>query len=88
MGEQGATGPSGPHGPKGECGRDGLDGMNGVQGPPGNVLIIPTNLGSSKGPDNQLQSIISQAIQQGDKGDKREIGLEGQNGDMGLKGER
>ena len=62
-GEPGATGPPGPPGPKGEGGRDGAEGMDGIQGPPGNVVIIPTNLGSDNGPDNQLQSIISQAVQ-------------------------
>ena len=50
--------------------------MDGIQGPPGNVLIIPTNIGSDKGPDNQLQSIISQAMQN----------LMGSPGPMGLTG--
>ena len=43
-GEAGPVGPPGPPGPRGEEGRDGSDGMDGIQGPPGNVLIIPTNL--------------------------------------------
>ena len=75
-GEAGPVGPPGPPGPKGEAGRDGLEGMDGIQGPPGNVLIIPTNLGSDKGPDNQLQSIITQAMQN----------LMGPPGPMGLTG--
>merc|ERR1719477_152754 len=101
-GEPGATGPAGPPGPKGEGGRDGLDGMDGVQGPPGNVLIIPTNLGSSKGPDNQLQSIISQAMQNlmgppgpmgltglpGPSGPPGEPGIKGEEGEMGERGPR
>merc|ERR1711892_478652 len=87
-GEPGETGPPGPSGLRGESGRDGLDGSDGVQGPPGNVLIIPTNLGSNKGPDNQLQSIISQAMQnlQGSSGPMGLTGLPGPEGDEGLKG--
>ena len=101
-GEPGATGPPGPPGPKGEGGRDGAEGMDGIQGPPGNVVIIPTNLGSDKGPDNQLQSIISQAVQNlvgppgpmgltgvpGPTGMMGETGLKGEEGQMGEQGPR
>lgn len=62
-GPDGPQGPQGPPGMKGEAGRDGLDGTDGIQGGPGNVLIIPTNLASSKGPDNTLTNMISQAMQ-------------------------
>ena len=101
-GEPGATGPPGPPGPKGESGRDGLDGGDGMQGPPGNVVIIPTNLGSDKGPDNQLQSIISQAVANligppgpmgmtgipGPTGMMGETGLKGEEGEAGERGPR
>jgi len=101
-GEPGPTGPPGMPGPRGEQGRDGLEGQDGIQGPPGNVLIIPTNLGSSKGPDNQLQSIISQAMQNlmgspgpmgltgvpGPTGPPGEPGIKGEEGEMGERGPR
>ena len=101
-GEPGATGPPGPPGIKGEGGRDGADGQDGMQGPPGNVVIIPTNLGSDKGPDNQLQSIISQAVQNlvgppgpmgmtgvpGPTGMMGETGLKGEEGETGERGPR
>ena len=66
--------------------------MDGIQGPPGNVLIIPTNLGSDKGPDNQLQSIISQAMQNlmgppGPMGLTGIAGPTGPPGEPGIKGE-
>jgi len=75
-GPPGEPGPQGPPGPPGEPGRDGLNGMDGITGPPGNVLIIPTNTGSSKGPDNSLQTMISQAM----------ANLMGPTGPMGLTG--
>ena len=79
-------------GPKGEPGRDGLDGMDGIVGPPGNVLIIPTESGNSKGPDNSMQEMIKQAMAnlQGARGPMGLTGLPGPNGppgDPGLKGE-
>jgi len=101
-GPPGETGPPGPPGMKGESGRNGVDGMDGIQGPPGNVLIIPTNLASSKGPDNSLQNMISQAMQNlmgppgpmgltglpGNSGLPGPPGIKGEEGEMGERGVR
>jgi hypothetical protein len=68
-----------------------LEGLDGIIGPPGNVLIIPTNTGS-KGPDNSLQSMISQAMSnlvgaRGPVGLTGLPGLPGPAGEPGIKGE-
>ena len=59
--------------------------MDGTQGQPGNVLIIPTNTGT-KGPDNSLQNMISQAMSNliGPRGP---MGLTGMPGPVGHTGE-
>jgi collagen type V/XI/XXIV/XXVII alpha len=85
-GREGESGPPGLSGPKGE------DGMEGIVGPPGNVLIIPTSTGSTKGPDNSMQEMIKQAMSNlmGARGPMGLTGLPGRsgpNGDSGIKGE-
>ncbi|CAB4069844.1 COL5AS [Lepeophtheirus salmonis] len=91
-GSPGDPGQPGHPGLSGEPGRDGLDGMQGIQGPPGNVLIIPTSMGSTKGPDNSLQEMISQAMTnligpRGPMGLTGLPGLTGMIGTSGIKGE-